>query len=456
MTRIVRCEQATTSTTLDELLAREEAAAHATEQFAEAQRQEQAARDQLGAATAAVADAERDRNNGALELQSQELKDADAEMLLLHAVELHIAIATLRTDVRALEEAAERARTLRASAQARRTQASDIDQSAASRVLPTREQIAAWQELDHELKTDSNPSSAPQPTPLMPTVLAVVLTFAIVATSLRLGAGWSLSAALAAGIVAAAMAGGVAWAGLQSRVRSQSADHERRTRRRDRWTQEVEPRLRAAGLTKLADYEGAVADLERQKVEAQRLRNQADRDDLDAGEAERRAAPLESRRDEVARLEREQPIADAVAVAERVQALGGDVDRVRLQIGEVRTNREAARARLRADADAVVTRAIAQHRARQAEYDAAARNLTAAETTLSLARQQCNPDEVARLRARLAEFVDVPTCTVSEASTALDAAKVREATAVTMANGLKARFDEMQPRVTSCCCRLGR
>ena len=112
--------------------------------------------------------------------------------------------------------------------------------------------------------------------------------------------------------------------------------------------------MRAAGLTKLADYEGAVADLERQKVEAQRLRNQADRDDHDAGEAERRAAPLESRREEVARLEREAPTADAVAVAERVQALGGDVDKVRFQIAEVRTNREATRARLRADADAVV------------------------------------------------------------------------------------------------------
>ena len=101
------------------------------------------------------------------------------------------------------------------------------------------------------------------------------------------------------------------------------------------------------------------------------------------------------------------------------------------------------------------TRAIAEHRARQAEYDAAARNLTAAETTLSLARQQCDPDEVARLRARLAEFVDVPTCTVPEASTALDAAKVREATAVTMANGLRARLDEMQPRVLRVVADLG-
>ena len=448
-------EQVTTRTALDEFLEREKTAARATERFGDAQRREQAARDRFDAAAAAVADAERRRDSGELELQSQDLGDADSETLLLRAVESHITIARLRADVSRLEEAAERARTLRASALARRSEASDMDRRVASRGLPTREQIAAWRELDRELKSDSSQAPNARRLPVIPAALAAVVTFAVVATGMRLGPGVSLTTALLAGLVVAAIAGGLAWAGLQGRARVQSAEREQGARRRDRWTQEVEPSLRAADLGTLADYEGAIADLERQKVEAQRLRNQADRDDLDAGDSERRTAALESRREELERLERERPIADAVAVAERAQTLGGDLDRVRLRLGEVRTAREAARARLHVDAGADVTRAVEQRRERQAEYDAAARELAAAETTLNLAREQCRPEEVARLRARLAEMRDAPHCTVAEASTALDGARVRQAEASTIADGVRSRLDEAQTRSARMVAELG-
>lgn len=448
-------ESATLHARLEELLAREAVAVRATEQLGDAQRREQTARDQLDAAARGVADAERRRDTNELELQSQEIKDADAELLLLQAVESHIAIARLRADVRALDQAAERARTLRASAQARRSEASDIDRSVASRVLPTREQIAAWRELDQELKTDSSQPPAPQRSSLAPAALAAVVTFAVVAAGIRFGVGGSLTAALLAGLAAAAMVGGVAWAGLRGRARGQAAEHEQRTRRRDRWTQEVQPSLRSAGLAKLADHEGAIADLERRRLEAQRLRNQADRDDLDAADVERGAASLESRRDELDRLEREQPTAEAVAVAEQAQALGGDPDRVRLRLGEVRAAREAARAHLREDAAGVVTRALEQRRERQAEYDAATRALAAAKTTLDLARQQCNPDEIARLRSRLAEIGDAAGCTLEEASTALEAARVRQTEASTIADSVKARLDELQPRAVRVVAELG-
>lgn len=448
-------EYVTTRTALDEWLAREAVAARATEQLRDAQRRDQAARDQLDAAVAAVADAERRRDNGELELQSLEIKEADAETLLLQAVESHIAIAALRNDVRALEEAAGRARTLRASAQARRSEASDIDRSVASRVLPTREQIAAWRELDHALKTDSSHGHAATRSPLVPAALAALMAFAVLALGIRLAAGWSLSAALLAGLVAAAIAGGLAWGALQGRVRADAAEREQKTRRRERWTQEVEPRLRAAGLATVTDYEAATADLERQRVEAQRLRNQADRDDLDAGDAERRAAALESRRDELDRMERERSIADAVAIVARAQALGGDLDRVRLRLGEARTAREAARARLHADASAVVSRALEDRRDRQAEYDAAARELASAETTLTLARQQCSPEDVTRLRARLVEIGDASSCTVAEASAALDAAKARQAEASALTDSLTARLEEVRRRSARLVAELG-
>jgi hypothetical protein len=446
-------EQAELHATLEGWLAREAVAVRATEQLSDAQRREQTARDQLDAAAREVADAERRRDTG--ELQSQELREADAEVLLLQAVESHIAIAKVRAAVRALEEAAERARALRASAQARRSGASDIERSVASRVLPTWEQIAAWRELEQELKTDSSQPPNAQTSPLIPAAVAAVVTLAIVATGMRLGVGGSLTVALLAGFVAAMVTGRLVWAGLQGRVRVQPAELEHKARCRDRWTQEVEPSLRSAGLVKLADYDVALADREGQKVEAQRLRSQADRDDMDAADAERRAASLESRRDERDRLEREQPTADTNAVAERAQAFRDDLDGVRVRLGEVRAAREAIRARLQEAAVAAVNGALEQFRGRQAEYDAVTRELAAAEATLNLAREQCNPEEVTRLRALPAEKVDAPHCTIAEGSIALEGARVRHAEATATANSIKGRLDEAQPRVARIVAALG-
>jgi hypothetical protein len=442
-------EHATVRKTLDELIEREKAVARAAGQLSDAQQREQAARDQLQAAAAAVANAEGRRDRREAESDSNEIKEAESEILLLRAVESHIAITALQAEVQALEDTAARARALRSSAQTRRSDATGIDQRVASRVLPTRERIAAWRTLEEDLKATPVSTSAAQSSPLMPVALTFLGTLVVVATVAHLGFGWPLPIALLAGLAAAAIVGGVAWVGLQSRVRAQSAEYEQGVRRRDRWTQEVEPSLRAAGLAKLADYESAVADLERQKTETQRLRDQADREDQDAGEAERSAATLESRREELARLEREAPTADVVAVSARAKTYGGDVNKVRIRIAEVQQAIEATRERLRADADAIVRRAIDQRASRQTEYDVTAKDVTAAETTLNLARQQSDSEEAARLRARLAEIGEVvaPMATVAEASKALEEAKTRQTTASTKANTLRVRLDEMRPSV---------
>jgi hypothetical protein len=281
---------------------------------------------------------------------------------------------------------------------------------------------------------------------MIPVALTFVGTLVVVATAAHLGLGWPLPIALITGLAAAGI---VAWVGLQGRVRAQSAEYEQRARRRDRWTQEVEPSLRAAGLAKLADYESAVADLGRQKEDAQRLRDQADREDHDAAQAERSAATLSSRQEELARLEREAPTADGVAVSTRAETYGGDVNKVRLRIAQVQQAVEATRERLRANADTVVKRAIDERLLRQTEYDAAAKDVTAAETTLTLARQQSDPEEAARLRARLAESGEVatPMATVTEASKALEKAKRQQTTASTTADTLRVRLDEMRPSV---------
>ncbi len=159
----------------------------------------------------------------------------------------------------------------------------------------------------------------------------------------------------------------------------------------------MKPSLLAAGLTKLTDYEGAVADVQRQRAQAQRLRQQADQDDRDAGEAQSSAALLQSRRDVLGRLESEAPDADPHAVSAGATAFGNDVHSVRRRISEVQAAIETTRGRLRADADAAVKLATERRIARQTEYDAAARALTAAETTLTLAEQQSDPEEIVRL-----------------------------------------------------------
>jgi hypothetical protein len=165
--------------------------------------------------------------------------------------------------------------------------------------------------------------------------------------------------------------------------------------------------------------------------------------------ASRTAAPLESRRKELARREREARTADVAAVSARAEAYGGDLSKVRLRTAEVQQVIEATRGRLRADADAAVKRAIDQRLSRQTEYDDVAKEVTAAETTLNLARQQSDSEEVARLRARLAEIGEVLTAMpiVAEASKVLEEAKTRQTTSSTKADTLRVRLDEMRPSV---------
>ena len=103
-----------------------------------------------------------------------------------------------------------------------------------------------------------------------------------------------------------------------------------------------------------------------------------------------------------------------------------------------------------------MTLAVEQRSQRQSEYDAAARELAAAETTLNLARQQCQPGEVARLETRLAEIGDVPTrYTVAEASPALDAARERQTEAATIANTAKSQLDNAQSLAARAVANLG-
>ena len=110
---------------------------------------------------------------------------------------------------------------------------------------------------------------------------------------------------------------------------------------------------------------------------------------------------------------------------------------------------EGTRGRLRADADAAVKLATDNRIARQTEYGTAAKALTAAETTLALAEQQSDPEQIARLRTRLAGIgdVDAPEASVEAASKALGEAKTRHTTDSTTADMLSGQLDEQRSAV---------
>ena len=327
--------------------------------------------DRLRAQNIAKATAQLDDARQRQQAERDTLDAADAELLLLQAVDSHLAIEEQRAMVRALEEDADRARDLRARAEAMRTEASAIERQVTDRTLPTRERVDAWRALDADLRAHPVPASAPA-SAILPAVLIFIGTFIISAAIAYLSGVLTPVAAALAGVIVGGVAGGVAWAVSERAVRARLADYDLRVRRRDRWTQEVEPSLRAASLTTLADYERAVADVERRRSDVRRLRDEADLADRNASEAARDAARLASCRDALARLEREAPGVDPHTVAARV-------------------------ARTRDRAEAVEAREAAAHardRARRA-YDECARNIAVAEQMLRDAHETplSTPDE---------------------------------------------------------------
>jgi hypothetical protein len=442
-------EYATVRAALDDLVQREEVVAQAASQLALAKQREQEANTELETARRTLTEAEGRRDRREAEAQSQEIKDAESEIRLLQAVQSHIAIGTLKARILALESDDERARTLRTSASKKREDATGLDERAAKLVLPTPEQIKAWRTLEQEMKVSPVPDSGPPSSPLLTVILAFVVLLLVVAAATRLGFGGTLAIALLTGLAAALVGAGAIWVVLKSRVRAASLDYQQRTRHRERWTQEVLPSLRRTNLTKLTDYDGAVLELERQRADARHLREEADREDREAVDAERTVASLGSRREELARLERDAPTADAATVLARAATIDGDANKVDILVAELQRTLEATRSRLGELAQAEVSQVHGRWSTRQGKYELAARNVTAADTALSIAQQNGNPEELKRLRDRLDALgmVATPPATVAEARTSLDAAKTNQATLSAKADGLQVQCDTKRPAV---------
>ena len=130
--------------------------------------------------------------------------------------------------------------------------------------------------------------------------------------------------------------------------------YESRRRLSERWALEVLPSLREARLPDLAAYEGALTDMERRRTEAQQLRLEAEKDDLQAAAASQAAASLEARRTELAALESQMSSVGAAVDMAAVEAFGGTLPAVRQRIDDGERRLEALKLRIRqGDDDAV-------------------------------------------------------------------------------------------------------
>lgn len=451
-------ERATLQRKLAELVARQRDVDAAAAALAEAMGLEEAAQARLQAATQALRDAEAHRATVDAQPASDAMRAAQNELTLLAAAEAQVAIDAVRAEVQALEALDAKAHDTRAAAKARRDEAAALEARVARRTLPTPEQMASWRALEAEVQADAaSPTSASAASPILPAALAFVGAFVVSVAGAMFGVSQRLPVALGVGLVLGALAGLGVWASQRGRSSEQATATEQRARRRDRFAQEVQPSLRAAGLVTLADYESAVESVAQQKRDAERARAEAAVLDDEAVAIERQAAALESRRADVDRLERAKPVADGAAVAAVLASHGPSVESLRRRGSAVQVAIEAERQRLRGEADAVVQRAEAARVEAQAAHDACAKQVAAAEATLKLTRQHFDEAEVARVESRLADLGPAtdPDVSVDAATTALDDARRAHTAAATQVQGLEASVAQAQERASARASALG-
>ncbi|HTV01762.1 MAG TPA: AAA family ATPase [Luteitalea sp.] len=436
---------ANASATLARLLEQDRRASDAAASLAEARQREQESADRLDAARARLADAERQRDVAGHDSTIPEIADARADVEMLRAVEAHIALTELRSEIRRLEEFTALAGRQRSQAQTLRSQATDLEQRVTHRVLPTPERVAAWRSLERELEADAQQGPPATPSAMGPVVIGVAAGLATAAVAF-LGLGLSLILAAAAGLVVSALVGVVVWLPRRRQADQLATQSELRQRRRDRWSQEVEPSLRTAGLSSLATFEAASAELAGMRADAQRLRADADAADSAAIDAEQQSGPLTDRRATLARLERDAPRGDANTLTSRAATFADDASAVRRRIDEVLQAMEATRVRHRTDADAEVHAAASHRDACQTAFDEAARATASATTALQLAGEACDAETLARVRLEVAEYERTSGAPppVDDATTILEQAREHHTAAATTRDGIRVRLNEVQ------------
>jgi hypothetical protein len=448
-------EHATLSEKLQELTERQDTADRLSAKYEDAQRREEVAVRSLRAAETALADAVSRRDRRELEANAPEVKQSEAQLKLLRAIEMRIRIQSLHAHVRELEAQDARGRECLNRAVARRSTASRLEREIAGRVLPTKEQIASWRALETEVGSEPSPAAPVRRSLFVPIAAGIGVGLAAAFTA-RFAMAWSGTAAIVVGIAIAIMVAGSIWTVTRSKVRSDAQDHERRRRLSERWTLEILPSLRASGLPNLAAYESALADMERSRTEAQELRLEAEQDDLQAATAAQAAASLESRRVELAGLEGQESIEDSAALAAGLEESGNNLPALRRRIDAGQQRLDALSLSLRQAADDAVREATASVKERRSEYDVLVKETASVRAEFEIARQRCEPSGVDQVRSLLeALSVEGPAVSVEATMSQLERAKNEAANASARVSVLQTQLDAMRPKVEQIVSALG-
>jgi hypothetical protein len=412
-----------------------------------AQRREEEVLRMVRATETAFADATARRDGRELESNAPELKEAEAELNNLRALELRMRIQSIRDHVRELETHDTRARQSRDQAFTRRSTASQIEQEVSSRVLPTREQIASWRALEVEMERGRVPLAPARPSPLLPIVVGCGAGL-IVMLAAQFALASSASAAIVAGAAVAILVGGSMWTIIRNRARSDGQEHDRHRRLSERWSLEVLPSLRASGLPDLAAYENAFADMERRRTEAQRLRLGAEQDDLQAAAASQAAASLQIRRAELADLEREESFRNT-GLAVPLHEFSSNPVVVRQHIDHGERRLEAIRLGLRQAADDAVREAEARLKDQQSAHEALVKEVASAKVQFEVALQQCELNSLDQVRHEIdaVTSVEVPAISVADARAGLEQARSDASEASARVTVLRDQLCAMQPKV---------
>jgi len=375
-----------------------------------------------------------------------EVLRAHGELDRLRAVELHLKTQSVHNQVRDLEAHEDRATRHRDTAFANRSKASQIEQELSGRVLPTKEQIASWRKLEAGLSETPAPAAPAEPSLLVPvaTGAAAAVVVALVLRSAIAPSALTILAAVTAAIVGLSL-----WSVLRSKARTAAEAYENHRRLSERWAVEVLPSLREVRLPDLGAYEGACTDKERRRTEAQQLRLDAEKDDLQAAAASLAAASLEGRRAELAALESQMSPGGSIVDLASVETSGGDLRAVRQRIDDAERRFEALKLRQRQSADDAVRDATEQFQLLRLAHDALINEVASARAQSDVANEQYDLGGLAAVRLQIGALrtPDIVQLSVPDATASLNRARSEEAEAATKVAMLQTQLDAMRPEV---------
>jgi hypothetical protein len=421
-----------------------------------AQRREQEALENVSAAQKALTDAIGRRDDPEFVSSAPEVQEVQAELNLLQALELRLRIEAVRDQVRELEADDARARECRERASAIRSRASQIEQETSHRVLPTKEQIVSWRALQVEMEGIPASAAPIRRSPLVPVFVGLAAGLIVMLVA-RFVVGSATSLAILASVTIGIIVGGSIWTVGRSRARSSASEHERYRRVSERWSLEVVPSLRSAGLQELADYETTFANLESRKKEAGQLRLDAEQEDLQAAAASQAAASLESRRLEMTALQSQETFGDNPAFTARLMEFGKNLSTARHSILDAERRIEALSLSLRQAADNAVREAAAKLRDQQAAHDVLVTETASTKAQFEVARLQCDSNALHQLRQQLDGLpaVDATAKSVADAKANLEQAKNEASEASARMAVLQDQLGTMEPKVAQLVSAVG-